>query len=68
MIELLLEARDGSAQKHCARVIQYLLCKMKMLEKDDINAETIEKYTETFTDSDGVERTIEKERPKALSL
>jgi hypothetical protein len=41
---------------------------MKMLEKDDINAETIEKYTETFTDSDGVERTIEKERPKALSL
>ena len=68
VMELLLEARDGGAQRHCARVIKYLLCKMKMLEKDDIINETMEKYNEAFTPDDGIERTVEKERPKALSL
>ena len=41
---------------------------MKMLEKDDIKTEAIEKFNETVTGEDGVERTIERERPKALSL
>ena len=68
-MEVLLESKDGSAQKHCARVIKYLLCKMKMIEKDDIRNDTREKYTETITGTDdGVDRTEEKERPKALSL
>ena len=39
-----------------------------MLEKDDIRNDTREKYNETFTDTDGVERTVEKERPTALCL
>ena len=69
IMEVLLESKDKSAQNHCARVIKYLICKMKMLEKDDIRNDAREKYTETITDADsGVVRTEEKERPKALSL
>lgn len=42
---------------------------MKMLEKDDIRNDAREKYTETIENADdGVVRTEEKERPKALSL
>ena len=53
IIEVLLEGRDSNAQKHCARVIKYLLCKMKMLEKEDVRNDTKEKFMDSFTDTDG---------------
>ena len=53
IMEVLIESRDASGQKQCARVIKYLLCKMKMLEKEYILNDTKETYTATFTDPEG---------------
>ena len=48
--------------------MKYLMCRMKMLEKDDIINETTEKSTVTFPDSNGVQQSFEVQRPKALSV
>ena len=68
VMEILLEANDKSAQLHVARVIKYLFCKMKVLEKEDIQSNAKETFKDTFIDSDGKEHNPERERPKALSL
>ena len=68
VIEVLLECKDKLAQKNVARVVRYLLCKMKMIEKADIQSDAKENYADTFTDTDGKEHTLQKERPKALTL
>ena len=68
MMEILLEGKDSLALKHVSRVMKYLLCKMKMLEKEDIEDEVMETYQDDFTDSEGKRHVVEKQRPKALSL
>jgi hypothetical protein len=50
---ILIEGGDSLAQKHVARVIKYLLCRLKMLEKEDIEAETQEMREVSFTDTEG---------------
>ena len=68
ILEILLEGRDSLAQKHVGRVMKYMLCKLKMLEKEDIEEGTKESYMQTYTDDDGKETEVEEERYKALSL
>ena len=60
VLDVLLEGKDSLAQKHVARVIKYLICRMKILEKAEIESDA----KETYTDKDGEA----KERPAALSL
>ena len=48
ILEILLDGKDKLAQRYVARVIKYLVCKMKMIEKDDIDKGTIETATETW--------------------
>lgn len=38
ILEILLDGKDKGAQKHVARVIKYLVCRMKMIEKDSIES------------------------------
>ena len=46
IMEILIEGKDAAAVRHCSRVIKFLLCKMKLIEKDDIMNDVREKYTE----------------------
>jgi hypothetical protein len=48
ILEILLDGKDKLAQRYVSRVIKYLVCKMKMIEKDDIDKGTIETATETW--------------------
>ena len=36
IMDVLVEGKDLAAMRHCSRVIKFLLCKMKLIEKDDI--------------------------------
>jgi len=66
--EILIDGKSEHAQKHVARVIKFLLCKLKMTEKDLIEAETMETVNIKYTDEDDVEQEEEKTRPKSLAL
>ena len=57
IMEILLDGKDKTAQKHVSRVIKYLLCRMKIIEKDEIKSNSKEEYKHTFTDTDGNEHT-----------
>ena len=68
ILEILIEGKDKLAQRNVARVIKYLICRMKLLEKDDIENETKIKSTTTFPGVNGVDEEFEVEIPKALSV
>lgn len=48
MHSILIEGKDKLAQRHISRVIKYAMCKVKMLEKDDILNATTETVKETI--------------------
>jgi len=53
IMEVLIEGKDAAAIRHCARVIKFLLCKMKLIEKEYIENNVRETYEATVTDADG---------------
>ena len=53
IMEVLIEGKDAAAIRHCARVIKFLLCKMKVIEKEDIENNVRETYDATIIDADG---------------
>ena len=55
-MEIILEGKDKTAQLHVARVMKYLLCRLKLIEKDDIQSNSTEEYKFTCTDTDGNEQ------------
>lgn len=55
ILEILLDGKDKLAQKHVARVVKYLVCRMKMIEKDEIESGATETATETWQDTEGKE-------------
>ena len=67
-MEILLEGKDKVAQRNVARFVKYLVCRLKMIEKEDVESNAKEEYTYTFTDTDGKEQSQTKQRPKAVSL
>jgi hypothetical protein len=67
IFEVIIEGKDTAAMRHCARVIKFLLCKMKLIEKDDILNDVREQYTELVPDGDNNLKEVQKERPKSLS-
>lgn len=66
--EVLLDCADGNAKKHLARAIMYALCQLKMEEREVALASEVETITNTFTDSDGVEQTVEEQVSKATCI
>ena len=48
ILEILLDGKDKGAQKHVARVIKYLVCRMKMIEKDSIKSGETQMVTEVI--------------------
>ena len=63
MLEILIEGKDKFAQKHISRVIKYAMCRVKMLERDDILNSTMETVKETI---EGKE--FDVDRPKSIAL
>ena len=68
ILDVLVDGKDMAAMRHCARVIKFLLCKMKLIEKDDILNDVREQYTEKVTDADGKITEVQKDRPKSLCM
>ena len=68
VMEILLEGKDELARSHVSRTIKYLLCRMKIIEKDDIVNDTMEIYIVESVDDEGNQLKEEKHRRKALSL
>ena len=63
LLSTLIEGKDKLAQRHISRVIKYAMCKVKMLEKDDILNSTAESVKVTI---DGQE--FDVDRPKSVAL
>ena len=53
IMEVLIEGKDAAAIRHCARVMKFLLCKMKLIEKELIENNVREPYSTTIIDADG---------------
>ena len=53
IMEVLIEGKDAAAIRHCARVMKFLLCKMKLIEKELIENNVRETYSTTIIDADG---------------
>ena len=53
IMEVLIEGKDAAAIRHCARVMKFLLCKMKLIEKELIENNVREQYSTTIIDADG---------------
>ena len=53
IMEVIIEGKDAAAIRHCARVMKFLLCKMKLIEKEDIENNVRETYEATIIDADG---------------
>ena len=45
VMEILLEGEDSVARKQVARIMKYLHCKLKMIEKAEIESGEIEIFT-----------------------
>ena len=59
--EVLLECGDKHAQTSLARILKYALCQLKMQERDSALAQEMDTFERKFTDSDGVEHSIEEQ-------
>ena len=53
IMEVIIEGKDAAAIRHCSRVLKFLLCKMKLIEKEDIENNVRETYDATIIDADG---------------
>jgi hypothetical protein len=63
ILDILIEGTDKLAQRHISRVIKYAICRVKMLERDDILNATMEPHKEVI---DGTEYDVD--RPKSVAL
>ena len=53
VMEILFECADRLARKNLIRIIRYLICRLKDIEKDKIIANEFDIVTETFTTYNG---------------
>lgn len=66
--EVLLECGDKHAQTHLARVVSFALCHLKLQEKDAALSQEMETVQKRFTDSDGVEHSVDEEHSKSACI
>lgn len=66
ILEILFDCTDKVAQANVSRLIRYLLCRLKVLEKEDLLNGTTESITEKVIE-DGKEVVKELSLPKAVS-
>ena len=53
VIKILLDCPEKKVQREICRVIKYLLCKVKLIEKEKILNNELETIEMTFIDKDG---------------
>lgn len=53
VMEILFSCPDMQARKNLIRIIRYLVCRLKLIEKDLILANDFEEYEETVVDTYG---------------
>ena len=68
VMEILFECADKLARKNLIRIIRYLICRLKDIEKDKIIANEFDIITETFTTYNGETGTKQIKEPRSLVL
>ena len=68
VMEILFECADRLARKNLIRIIRYLICRLKDIEKDKIIANEFDIVTETFTTYNGETGTKQHKEPRSLVL
>ena len=66
--EIMFECQDKHTQQQLAKIIKYALCQLKEIEKEDAIAQTQVTVTRTFKDDQGVEQTVQEQKPKAICV
>lgn len=68
IMEILFECTKYNARKSLIKIIRFLVCRLKEIEKDLVLAGLTDTITETFTDIYGEQGTKQKHEPRALCL
>ena len=68
VMEILFECPDKLARNHLIRIIRYLVCRLKEIEKDKIMANEFDTITETYVNIYGETGTRQIKEPRSLSL
>lgn len=68
IMEILFDCPDKIARKNLIRIIRYLLCRLKDIEKDKIMANEFDVLTETFTTYSGETATRQILEPRSFAL
>lgn len=68
VMEILFECVKSNARQSLIKIIRFLVCRLKEIEKDEILAALTDTTTETFIDVYGEHGTRQKSEPRALCL
>lgn len=68
IMEILFECTKSNARGSLIKIIRFLVCRLKEIEKDEILAALTDTTTETFIDIYGEQGTRQKSEPRALCL
>ena len=68
VMEILFDCPDRIARKNLIRIIRYLVCRLKEIEKDKIIANEFDVTTETYTTYTGETATRQQQEPRSLVL
>lgn len=68
IMEILFDCPDKIARRNLIRIVRYLLCRLKEIEKEKILANEFDVLTETFTNYMGETVTRQVREPRSLAL
>lgn len=68
VMEILFDCPDKISRKYLIRIIRYLVCRLKEIEKESILANLVDTVTETCNDIYGEQVTRQRSEPRALVL
>jgi len=68
VMEILFECPDLHARRNLIRIIRYLVCRLKEIEKDAILANEFDELEETYVNIYGEQGSRTRYEPKALVL
>ena len=68
VLEILFDCSDSMARRNLIKVIRYLICRLKEIEKDEVLSGATDSITQTFMTIHGEQGSREMLQPRSLCL